>query len=365
MKLLKSLAILTVFAFLVSADLVIANKLFGWELESASEKIGEAVGDTVERLKNSEVRFRIPDIFRSLSENPIPIISGTEDEATEGLDAGFDGSRFHFSDEMYPYYSMLSENGKEIYRQICANATYRKAAFRPVADISVSEMEEIWTAVCYEHPELFWVESSLGCKYNVLGFCTEIDLVFNELEKDFDASYERFHSALRSILENAMRYDSDYQKELYIHDALASMISYDRNAAFNQSAYSALVTGKTVCSGYARAFQYLLVKCGVPCYYCTGDSGGDHVWNIVKLGGEYYNVDLTWDDAIGSYLFFNRNDGDFAASHVRDGMSARLPACAGEVYRNREEIPNGILPSLDGGGRGGIEKEPPVLSEIP
>ena len=50
---------------------------------------------------------------------------------------------------------------------------------------------------------------------------------------------------------------TDADAEVAIHDALLSQISYDTAAEFNQSAYSALVNGVTVCAGYARAYQYL------------------------------------------------------------------------------------------------------------
>ena len=124
------------------------------------------------------------------------------------------------------------------------------------------------------------------------------------------------------------------KKEKYVHDALASAVTYDLTADMNQSAYSALVNGKSVCAGYARAYQYLLQQLGIPCYYCTGYSGGDHAWNIVKLDDGYYNVDVTWDDAAAiRYDYFNKTDADFASTHVRQNLSVYLPACNGTAYR--------------------------------
>lgn len=117
-------------------------------------------------------------------------------------------------------------------------------------------------------------------------------------------------------------------------------MTYDLTADMNQSAYSALVNGKSVCAGYARAYQYLLQQLGIPCYYCTGYSGGDHAWNIVKLEDGYYNVDVTWDDAAAiRYDYFNKTDADFASTHVRQNLSVYLPACNGTAYR--QEIPQG------------------------
>lgn len=96
----------------------------------------------------------------------------------------------------------------------------------------------------------------------------------------------------------------------------------------NQSAYSALVQGRSVCAGYARAYQYLMQQLGIPCYYCTGYAGENHAWNIVRLDGVYYNVDVTWDDTEpATYDYFNKSDRQYASTHMRTGLSVYLPAC--------------------------------------
>ncbi len=93
----------------------------------------------------------------------------------------------------------------------------------------------------------------------------------------------------------------------------------------------------SVCAGYSRAYQYILQKLGIPCYYCTGSSGEDHAWNIVKLDDGYYNVDVTWDDTDpATYDYFNKTDSDYAGTHVRKSLSVYLPACNGMKYRNLE-----------------------------
>ena len=124
----------------------------------------------------------------------------------------------------------------------------------------------------------------------------EIVLQFNHLIDNLDAAKSEFYASAEEILSGADKQTSDYGVELYIHDALMSRITYDLRAPLNQSAYSALVNDRTVCAGYARAFQYLMTQMGIPCYYCTGYAGENHAWNIVKLDNEYYNADVTWDD---------------------------------------------------------------------
>ena len=252
----------------------------------------------------------------------------------ETLGSGETGEGLSFSAEEYPYYQMLSENQQSVYRQIYANAQNLTEKFAPEKTVSASDVKIAFEAVIGDHPEMFWLETGYSSKYLANGQCVEIDLKYNSTADDLESAKQRFDAAAQNLITGAASLDSNYEKEKYVHDALASAVTYDLTADMNQSAYSALVSGKSVCAGYARAYQYLLQQLGIPCYYCTGYSGGDHAWNIVKLEDGYYNVDVTWDDAAAiRYDYFNKTDADFASTHVRQNLSVYLPACNGTAYR--------------------------------
>ena len=252
----------------------------------------------------------------------------------ETLGSGETGDGLSFSAEEYPYYQMLSENQQSVYRQIYANAQNLTEKFAPEKTVSASDVKTAFEAVIGDHPEMFWLETGYSSKYLANGQCVEIDLKYNSTADDLESAKQRFDAAAQNLIAGAASLDSNYEKEKYVHDALASAVAYDLTADMNQSAYSALVNGKSVCAGYARAYQYLLQQLGIPCYYCTGYSGGNHAWNIVKLEDGYYNVDVTWDDAAAiRYDYFNKTDADFASTHVRQNLSVYLPACNGTAYR--------------------------------
>ncbi len=252
----------------------------------------------------------------------------------ETLGFGETGEGLSFSAEEYPYYQMLSENQQSVYRQIYANAQNLTEKFAPEKTVSASDVKTAFEAVIGDHPEMFWLETGYSSKYLSNGQCVEIDLKYNSTADDLESAKQRFDAAAQNLIAGAASLDSNYEKEKYVHDALASAVAYDLTADMNQSAYSALVNGKSVCAGYARAYQYLLQQLGIPCYYCTGYSGGNHAWNIVKLEDGYYNVDVTWDDAAAiRYDYFNKTDADFASTHVRQNLSVYLPACNGTAYR--------------------------------
>ena len=90
---------------------------------------------------------------------------------------------------------------------------------------------------------------------------------------------------------------SDVAKVKTIHDYVVKLVTYD-NSLKDHSAYGGLSASKhsTVCQGYALIMYKLLTDAGVPCHYVTGNAGGPHAWNIVKIKGKWYYLDATWDD---------------------------------------------------------------------
>lgn len=141
---------------------------------------------------------------------------------------------------------------------------------------------------------------------------------------------------------------SDLEAERFFHDYICKNVTY-QSGTYDQNIYSTFVENKTVCSGYTRALQYLMMKRGVPCYYCVGtlysvekQDWVYHSWNIIKLNGNYYNCDLTWDDFYNevnrypsyiSYEHFNTSDAQYIVDgennlgRIRTEYGILLPAC--------------------------------------
>ncbi len=285
----------------------------------------------------------IPEAVSTLRGMAEPVATLTEvkkeeaDKLKEELDEGDTGALLVFEQRFYPYYHMLNDSEKELYRQIYANAFGMLERFKPCVEVFSTNVGRVVESVYMDNPVLFWVENSYGCKYGADGRVLEISLQYNEASKKIEQSRQKFDERAEEILRGARTLSSDYEKEKYVHDKLAAQVSYDAEAPMNQSAYSALVNGKTVCAGYTRAFQYLMQQLGIPCFYCRGYSGENHAWNIIELYGDYYNVDLTWDDANpGNYDYFNKTDKDLQLTHIRKGASINLPACGGTLYGNLE-----------------------------
>lgn len=100
--------------------------------------------------------------------------------------------------------------------------------------------------------------------------------------------------ALRNMIKDGM---NDHEKVKAIHDWVVERVDYDHSLQ-KYTAYEALTTGKAVCQGYALLMYNMLTKAGIDNVIAAGTvNTGEHAWNIVKLDGQWYHIDATWDDA--------------------------------------------------------------------
>lgn len=96
-------------------------------------------------------------------------------------------------------------------------------------------------------------------------------------------------------------YGSNYDKIKRVYKWVCDNVTYDYSYT-QGSIYDAMIDGKSVCAGYAGTFQVIMEALGIECYINEGKvNGQDHAWNIVKLEGKYYFVDVTWGDTSKEY----------------------------------------------------------------
>ncbi len=92
---------------------------------------------------------------------------------------------------------------------------------------------------------------------------------------------------------------SQKEKARVLHNWLIFNAYYDLTYS-NYEANGVLIKGKGVCDSYAKAYSLLLSKVGIENKRITGQtSDSGHAWNLVRIDGQWYHVDCTWDDPIG------------------------------------------------------------------
>ncbi len=295
-------------------------------------------------LIENNIKGIIANVLDSNKDNWTKFISLGElvnDKEIDSLkDSGITGDNYNFDSPFYPYFDMLNDEEKILYKQLVANINELSTTFVPQVTLKTEAVNRIIESVFNDHPEFFWLDTNYSYKYTKSGNCVQIILSFNETINDYENAKILFEKEAQIIVDDANKFRTNYEKEKYVHDTLIEEIEYDTNALINQSAYSALVNKRSVCAGYARAFQYIMMKLGIPTFYVTGMAIEEHAWNIVKLGDGYYNVDLTWDDTNASYNYFNVRDDLFFNTHERSGLSLNLPDCQAYGYSDLEQNKN-------------------------
>ncbi len=114
---------------------------------------------------------------------------------------------------------------------------------------------------------------------------------------------------IRKILPLMQGDGSDYQKILAAYTYITKTTTYLTDNGFyndllasNTSIYDVFIGRKSVCIGYSIAFSYLMDKMGIESYIVDDLQTVDvdkqlyyssHTYNIVKLEGKFYRIDLT------------------------------------------------------------------------
>jgi transglutaminase/protease-like cytokinesis protein 3 len=134
---------------------------------------------------------------------------------------------------------------------------------------------------------------------------------------------------------------SEYELVKAIHDYVTLNTRYDDNVdeySNSHFAEGALFNGLAVCDGYASALKMILNAAGIESLVIFGESpDGPHAWNQVKIGGEWYNVDVTWASSAGKgevyYDYFCVPDSIFLRDHFPEKPGIAQVCTSSEYYR--------------------------------
>ncbi|NLZ46364.1 MAG: hypothetical protein GX896_06690 [Clostridiales bacterium] len=130
-----------------------------------------------------------------------------------------------------------------------------------------------------------------------------VKLAYTKNKAQHQKDLEKLDNKIKSIIDNC-KVSDEYDILKYIHDTIIRDCEYDINTENPLSAYDCLVEGKAVCEGYSKAFILLCSEFGIECLPVVGNAGDlsgnpiPHMWNLVKVDGQWLHFDVTWDDPI-------------------------------------------------------------------
>lgn len=252
------------------------------------------------------------------------------------------------------YFNTLSDGQKKIYSAF-ADAVSRLDTTVRLKDYeyndaneNVKDIEKAIYAFFADHPEVYYVDSkySIETTNSVLG--TKLSLKINYTVSDkatLNKQLEELDSVIKGMVAKTEGMDT-INKEIALHDALSEMTAYydyeniEDLPEETHTIYGALISKKAVCDGLGKALQLLYDRVGIENILVLGRLEKEaHAWNMVKLEGEWYNVDITSNKSVKSgdvediviHSYFNVPTEQILATHTFDEQD-KVPVATATKY---------------------------------
>ena len=231
------------------------------------------------------------------------------------------------------YYTKLNKQQQAVYHAMQQCLTNLADEWQ-MPRVGGEELYNIFFQLRLDHPEIFW---ATGFKYRY--YENSGNLIFLP-EYLFEKSKIREHQkAMASRVEKLARPAksmSDLEKEKYVHDFICENVRYDKlKKSYSHEIIGPLGQGVGVCEGIAKSVKVLLDALDVWNVIAICGNNPEkgikyrHTWNIVKIGGTYYHLDVTFDNSLGDeeirYDYFNLDDKNIFRDH--EPLIAPAPAC--------------------------------------
>lgn len=213
----------------------------------------------------------------------------------------------------------------------------------PGASLSNQDIVRLYEAFYNDNPQFIYLDRTYSLEgHRNLDGSTHYNTLILQYTMDAEQrlySTNELRNAVDTAVMDCPNGEDQYAIEKYLHDYLTARCTYDLVAAESDiadapnayTAYGALVEGKAVCEGYAKAMQLLLQTASIPVTLVTGtvkETNEPHMWNLVSINENTYHLDATWNDTNDQALhtFFNLTTDMVNISYTID-HTATLPLC--------------------------------------
>lgn len=264
-------------------------------------------------------------------------------------------NRYFYKSDMgkpiYSAYSLLDDCQKKIYNSVVSapigtltvTINFAKNEFL-YSNFNSTYLGDVMNAICLDNPGIFYYNGysisngylySGGTSISKMDYTITLKSSSTYTSENISGYYEKLISGMKNI---TVDLSNRYNFVKSVHDYLCNSIYYpDLNSSDYvgnaHDAYGAIVEKRAVCQGYSEAFKLICDYYKIPSVCLTGTAnGGGHMWNAVQMDdGNWYLLDMTWDDQESSGTFYDfflvgLNTVDtyfgkeaFSVSHISDG----------------------------------------------
>ncbi len=192
--------------------------------------------------------------------------------------------------------STFVKNNMPVIKAI-ANGMFEHQEFIGISSykVSSSDAQALHDAVTALYPELFFVDPIWGISRSG-GYLSIIKPKYlydkNTCDRMLDEFYTEADYYLDQVSGELSVCKDDFSKAMVLHDELVLDANYQ---LYNTSQYTFMIDKYGLCENYTKVYAYLLSQVGIYSEIVDSSAMG-HEWIKVKLGNDYYLVDVTWDD---------------------------------------------------------------------
>lgn len=255
--------------------------------------------DNTDVSSESPVTDTIATTDEIFSVTDIPVVSDTN--IRQEISAPVKLSQIpNICSSRYGYYQ-LNADEKAVYDQLVAAAVRFTPSVDLCRDVTKDQLKKICNIMYIEENDLYYLTDEYEISRNA-DIVNTVYLTYLYDRQTVERMNAEIDVKLQQILDRVTPDMNDIEKIRTFHDRIIYDCVYSSFGDYAYTPYGALVQGSAVCEGYARAFAMLCNKAGIENVFACGtvsseDSNGEqHMWNMVKVNGSWYNIDVTADD---------------------------------------------------------------------
>ena len=192
-----------------------------------------------------------------------------------------------YEPELRYYYQQLTVREKKIFDTLYTGIVSFDAEIN-TGYFNETELQHVMSAMNMDCPELF----QRGFEYSYSSNSVRID--YRMSPSEYQRRCQHIHNVFNQLKASFTAAGNDFDKQLliyrYLIDHCDYLVAEDKSTAY---ADACLCDGRAQCEGYATALN-LLLRCAGIQSICVHSE--DHSWNIVRINGDWYNCDVTFDD---------------------------------------------------------------------
>ena len=268
--------------------------------------------------------------------------------------------------ESRPVYDQLKTDEKAVYTALYRGISQHQEYIPLPYEVDGSQYSRIYCILEKQEGEFFFLDSV----YYTAAKVRDARVVYRNTGS-IEYQEEKLREKVGEVARGALNTD-DYSLVRYINDYLVDNCRYitGEDEDYASTAYGCLIEGEANCEGYAKAFELLASELGLKSVLITGttESGENHAWNQVKVGVNWYNIDVTWadTDVTGETrkMYFLCDDATFEKTHYADNTLFQPFPCGNAddnyyvkngLYADSAERAEEIIRRELGSGNGVIE----------